>query len=83
MFQYHCLNPIASVGLDGFGENYRQTDDFNEADAVLSITFRLTAVRIRELLFLIHPEQIPTVSRSWFWQECFLPPEILSEASSG
>ena len=35
MFQYHCLNPIANIGLDQFSENYVATDDMNSADAVL------------------------------------------------
>lgn len=24
MFQYYCLNPIAQVGLDGFGADYKK-----------------------------------------------------------
>lgn len=35
MFKYHCLNPIANVGLDLFGENYTKTDDMKDAQAVL------------------------------------------------
>jgi len=35
MFKYHCLNPIADVGLDLFVKYYEKTDDMNEADAVL------------------------------------------------
>lgn len=35
MFQYNCLNPIANVGLDLFGENYTKTDDMKAAQAVL------------------------------------------------
>ncbi len=35
MFQYHCLNPIANVGLDLFGENYKKTDEMKDAQAVL------------------------------------------------
>ncbi|MCR5251344.1 MAG: phosphoglycerate dehydrogenase [Lachnospiraceae bacterium] len=34
-FQYHCLNPIAGVGLDQFDGNYGKTEDVNEADAIL------------------------------------------------
>ncbi|MCR4641263.1 MAG: phosphoglycerate dehydrogenase [Lachnospiraceae bacterium] len=34
-FKYHCLNPIAGVGLDQFDGNYTKTDDVNEADAIL------------------------------------------------
>lgn len=35
MFQYTCLNPIAAVGLDNLTDDYKQTDYFAEADAVL------------------------------------------------
>ena len=35
MFQYHCLNPIAGVGLANFNENYQQTESLEGADAVL------------------------------------------------
>ena len=35
MFQYTCLNPIAAVGLDNLTEDYKQTEDFAQADAVL------------------------------------------------
>ena len=35
MFQYTCLNPIANVGLDLFSDNYRQTENLEDAQAVL------------------------------------------------
>lgn len=35
MFKYHCLNPIAQVGLDEFPAGYDKTDKIEEADAVL------------------------------------------------
>ncbi len=35
MFQYHCLNPIAQVGLDNFDANYAKTDDVNAAEGIL------------------------------------------------
>lgn len=35
MYQYHCLNPIANVGLELFDGNYKKTEDMNEAQAVL------------------------------------------------
>ncbi|MCR5418158.1 MAG: phosphoglycerate dehydrogenase [Lachnospiraceae bacterium] len=35
MFKYHCLNPIAQVGLDGFDANYEKTDDVNAAEGIL------------------------------------------------
>ena len=35
MFKYHCLNPIAHVGLDQLDENYVNTDNAEEADAIL------------------------------------------------
>ena len=35
MFQYYCLNPIAQVGLEKFGEGYEKTDDVNAAEGIL------------------------------------------------
>ena len=35
MFKYHCLNPIAYVGISRFNENYSLTHDMQEADAIL------------------------------------------------
>lgn len=35
MYQYHCLNPIAEVGLERFNEEYTKTDAAAEADAIL------------------------------------------------
>lgn len=34
-YKYNCLNPIAQVGLNEFGEGFTQTDNMNEADAIL------------------------------------------------
>ena len=35
MFKYHCLNPIAQVGLEGFTEDDVKTDNIEEADGIL------------------------------------------------
>lgn len=35
MFKYHCLNPIANVGLQNFTDNYKRTEDVNEAQGIL------------------------------------------------
>jgi D-3-phosphoglycerate dehydrogenase len=35
VFQYYCLNPIAQVGLENFGEGYTKTEDVNAADGIL------------------------------------------------
>lgn len=35
MFQYHCLNPIAGVGLENFTDNYEKTEDVNSAQGIL------------------------------------------------
>lgn len=35
MTKINCLNPIAKVGLDLFSNQYEQTDDFAQTDAVL------------------------------------------------
>ena len=35
MFKYHCLNPIANVGLQKFTDDYKRTEDVNEAQGIL------------------------------------------------
>ena len=35
MFQYHCLNPIAQVGLDHFTKEYEKTENCDEAQGIL------------------------------------------------
>lgn len=35
MYQYHCLNHIAEVGLKKFDGNYAKTDNIEDADALL------------------------------------------------
>lgn len=35
MYQYHCLNPIANVGLDLFSTDYKKVDQVEEAEAIL------------------------------------------------
>ena len=56
MFRYHCLNPIANVGLDLFSQEYQKTDDINEAQAVL---VRSAAMHEMEL-----PEGLCAVARA-------------------
>ena len=35
MYKYHCLNPIANIGLNHFDDAYVATENMKEADAVL------------------------------------------------
>lgn len=35
MYKYHCLNPIAAIGLNQFSDKYEATDCMEHADAVL------------------------------------------------
>ena len=35
MFKYHCLNPIATVGLEKFTDNYAPVSNADDADAIL------------------------------------------------
>lgn len=35
MYKYHCLNPIAAVGLNQFSTDYAKTEDVNEAQGIL------------------------------------------------
>lgn len=56
MFKYHCLNPIANVGLDLFNENYAKADDMKAAQAVL--------VRSAAMHDLDLPEGLEAVARA-------------------
>lgn len=33
MHKYHCLNPIASVGLDLFSDDYQKVEELKDAEA--------------------------------------------------
>ena len=35
MYRYKCLNPIAAIGLNKFNDNYKATENIEEADAIL------------------------------------------------
>ena len=35
MYNYHCLNPIAQIGLNIFDDAYQKTDAVDQADAIL------------------------------------------------
>lgn len=56
MFKYHCLNPIANVGLERFPAKYESTDSLEGADAVL--------VRSANMHEMELPESIVAVARA-------------------
>lgn len=56
MYQYHCLNPIAEVGLNHFDGNYAKTDNIANADAVL--------VRSAEMHDIELPGQLCVIGRA-------------------
>ena len=56
MFQYKCLNPISSVGLERLTSNYQVTDDINQADAIL--------VRSASMHDMEIPTNVKTVARA-------------------
>lgn len=56
MFKYYCLNPIAQIGLDGFGPDYVKTEDINEAEGIL---VRSAAMHDMEL-----PDNLLAVARA-------------------
>ena len=53
MYKYHCLNPIAQVGLDGFDNRYIKTDDYNEAEGVLVRSAAMHDLEIPEKLLCV------------------------------
>jgi D-3-phosphoglycerate dehydrogenase len=56
MYQYHCLNPIAEVGLQKFDGNYASTDRMEDADAVL--------VRSAAMHDMEFPEKLCVIGRA-------------------
>ncbi len=56
MYRYHCLNPIAGVGLELFSETYQKVEQMEEADAVL--------VRSAAMHDLNLPDSIAAVARA-------------------
>ena len=56
MFKYHCLNPIAGVGLEKFTDRYEKTDKVEEADGIL---VRSAAMHDMEL-----PENLLAIARA-------------------
>ncbi|MDE8682594.1 hypothetical protein PZH33_21795, partial [Blautia schinkii] len=56
MFQFKCLNPISQTGLGLFGEEYKQTEELYDADAVL---VRSAKVHDMEL-----PENVKVIARA-------------------
>lgn len=56
MFKYHCLNPIAQVGLNKFTDQYEKTENIAEADGIL---VRSAAMHDMEL-----PEGLLAVARA-------------------
>ena len=56
MFSYHCLNPIAEIGLDRFSTDYKKVATLEEADAVL--------VRSAAMHDLQLPERLAAVARA-------------------
>lgn len=53
MFKYHCLNPIAQVGLDRFNENYTKTEDINEAEGILVRSAAMHEIEFSDALLAI------------------------------
>ncbi len=56
MYQIYCLNPIAAVGTDLFGDNYQMIEDFAQCDAVL--------VRSADMHSMDVPENLLAVARA-------------------
>lgn len=56
MFQYTCLNPISSVGLDLLTDNFKKTEDIKDAEAVL---VRSAAMHDLEL-----PDSLTAIARA-------------------
>ncbi len=56
MYKYHCLNPISSVGIERFTDRYVETENIEEADAVL--------VRSADMKDMNFPENLKVIARA-------------------
>lgn len=56
MVKYNCLNPIASIGLDLFTEEYQKVDAIEEADSIL--------VRSASMLDMELPDNLKAIARA-------------------
>lgn len=53
MFQFHCLNPIAGIGLNNFDEKYKMTDDVQVADGILVRSASMHEMELPEKLLAV------------------------------
>ena len=53
MFQYNCLNPISTVGLETFTADYEKTEDVNEAEGILVRSASMHEMELPENLLAI------------------------------
>lgn len=53
MFQYHCLNPISEKGLEIFTQDYQETDQLKEAQAVLVRSAKMTEMEVPQTIAAI------------------------------
>ena len=56
MYRYKCLNPIAAIGLNKFNDNYKATENVEEADAIL-----VRSAQMHEMEF---PKKLLAVARA-------------------
>lgn len=53
MFQYNCLNPISTVGLENFTADYEKTEDVNKAEGILVRSASMHEMELPENLLAI------------------------------
>jgi len=53
MYRYKCLNPIAAIGLDKFNDNYKATENVEEADAILVRSAQMHEMELPENLLAV------------------------------
>lgn len=53
MYKYHCLNPIAKVGLERFTPEYAATTDISEADGILVRSASMHEMELPENLLAV------------------------------
>ena len=74
MYQYKCMNQIAQFGLDHFTEDYKQTENMEEADALL-----VRSAALHEVEF---PENLKAIARAGAGVNNIPLPNVRSRVSS-
>ena len=65
MYKYHCLNPIADIGLNNFTEDYTKIDTAEGADALLVRSAVMHDMEFDKNLRLLEERELELITSLW------------------